>query len=295
MKAVLGQSKIAFLSRIDGMEKISTSDSYSRGLTKFDRMAKTRSLDPNVTESDYLQNCRSYVRGWTDDQVNYISMVVEEAHQRFSDLKISVKLPETIYFVASAGWEEGGARGYTREDAIYLNHTQISKDLVLHELFHVLTRYNVQKRDEIYATLRFVKCNDLDYQEDLRITNPDAPSLCHFVTFKYQNQENFGAIIIRSAREYSGGGFFSYVEKKILLLEEHNSSFYPMRRDGKYVFIDFADASRLYSKIGRNTAYSIHQEEVSAEHFVALMTAKTDLPDQQLVSDMLTILREPCR
>ena len=80
MKATLGQSEIAFLSRTEGMDKISTSDFYSQGLTKFDCMSKIRSLDPNVTESDYLQNCRSYVRPWNDDEVAYISMVVEEAH-----------------------------------------------------------------------------------------------------------------------------------------------------------------------------------------------------------------------
>lgn len=291
MTLKFASSNVAFLSRADGMEKIGTSDIYSRGLTKFDLMAKIRTLNEDLCETDYLENCCLYVRPWKADEIEYISQVVEEAAQRFSDLEISVTLPDTIYFVATTGWEEGGARGYTRGDTVFLNQRKISRELVLHELFHIVSRFDVDKRDDMYETLRFIKCNELNYDEDNRITNPDAPSLCHFVAFEYKRQESFGAIIIRSSREYVGGGFFSYVEKKILLLDERGGVFSPQIENGEFVFIDFADASGLYNRIGRNTAYNIHQEEICAEHFVALITGETELPDQQLVSDMLVALR----
>jgi hypothetical protein len=291
MSVTLASSNVEFLSRHDGMQRISTSDEYSHHLTKFDRMAKIRTLDPSVDEGDYLQNCRQFVREWTEDEIAYLSGAIREVDQRMSDLGVCVTLPATISFVATTGWEEGGVRGYTRENTIYLNRHRLSRSLVFHELFHIISRYNEAKRDRSYHTLRFTKCNDLDYDEDLRITNPDAPSLCHFIRFLHSGLETFGAIIIRSSAQYTGGGFFSYVTKKLLVVEESAGWFSPKLNDGKLVFLDFSEVAQLYSKIGRNTAYNIHQEEICAEHFAAIMTEETELPDQHLVSNLLSVLQ----
>ena len=39
----------------------------------------------------------------------------------------------------------------------------------------------------------------------------------------------------------------------------------------------------FYDRIGRNTAYTIHQEEVSADHFEMLMTGEHGTPHPHLV------------
>ena len=161
MSVTFYSARIEFLSRQDGMQKIRTSDTYTQNLTQCDRMAKVRTIDPAVSESDYLENCQLYVRAWKNDEIEYLTTAIQVADQRMSELGARVNLPETIFFIATTGWEEGGARGYTREDAIYLNQRRLSKTLVFHELFHVISRYNISKRDQFFQTVGFNKCNDI--------------------------------------------------------------------------------------------------------------------------------------
>ena len=51
-------------------------------------------------------------------------------------------------------------------------------ELFLHELFHVYSRHNIDKREEMYAVIGYEKCEDLvfpDILKEVTIANPDAP------------------------------------------------------------------------------------------------------------------------
>ncbi|WP_199555273.1 hypothetical protein [Sandaracinobacteroides hominis] len=262
--------------------EIAKSDSYSQNQSLFDRSAKTMTLGA-VSEKGYLENAARHVHGWTLDEVAYLTRVIAVANQRMQDLKLAVELPETIVIVKTDGWEEGGANGYTRANAIYLNRNSLSEKLLLHEFFHVISRYNAAKIDKIYATLGFRRCNEVAFDLDTKITNPDAPFLRHYISLRVNGEPIEAVLALVATRAYAGGGFFGYVGKKIVAVEGPDDAKVVRTVDGAPLMYDHRVAIDLYDQIGRNTAYTIHQEEVSADHFEMLMSGETGARHPHLV------------
>lgn len=291
MSAQLLSSAVEFASVDAGKAKIATPDAYTRNLTRFDLQAKIRTLRP-ATHCDYLSNAQEYVRPWDSDEEEYVKSAIERAHKRLTDIGATICLPDSIVMVKTVGWEEGNANGYTRENAIYLNQDSLTSDLVFHEIFHIISRYNTCKRDRIYETIGFNPTNDILYCDELRITNPDAPSLNHFIRLKHQGRDIEGALIIRASREYDGGGFFGYVRKHVLVLDRIDGAHVPKVADGCEVLLRYDQVNGLHEQLGHNTAYNIHQEEVSADHFKEVIKGTTGLPDQVLVDKLIVILQE---
>ena len=207
-------ARIAFATRNEGRAQIARSDYYSQNQSLFDRSAKTMTLGA-VSESGYLENAARHVHAWTPDEVAYLARVIAAADRRMQELKLAVDLPETIVLVKTDGWEEGGANGYTRANAIYLNRNSLSEPLVLHELFHVISRHNPAKIDEIYATLGFRRCNEIAFDLDTKITNPDAPYLRHYMALHVNGEPIEAALVLVAARAYAGGGFSAMSARRL--------------------------------------------------------------------------------
>lgn len=285
MKDQLLSARVFFATIQEGRTRISTSDVYTRNLTQFDLQAKIRTLR-EVTEGDYLENAVVYVRGWSRDEVEYLSSVIEHTNRRLKELEIKVVLPEEIVLVKTTGWEEGGANGYTRGSSIFLNRHSLSRTLFQHELFHIISRHDERKRDDAYATLGFIRRGEFEYIDALRISNPDAPSLEHTTTVFHRGRSIDAAIIIRAARPYQGGGFFPYVTKRLLVQVMANAG----TDHGAPILLDFGQVEGLYAQIGRNTTYNIHQEELCATHFSHLLEQTSGLPDEQLIRRLGAVL-----
>ena len=64
--------------------------------------------------------------------------------------------------------------------------------------------------------------------------------------------------------------------------------------DGAPTFIEVnarqMKPASLFAKIGKNTGYIIHPDEILADNFVHLVLDKKALPSPQLVHDMRTLL-----
>jgi hypothetical protein len=48
----------------------------------------------------------------------------------------------------------------------------------------------------------------------------------------------------------------------------------PLLNDGKAVIYQLGEVPDLMKKVGKNTDYMLHVEEITAEHFAALVTGK---------------------
>lgn len=275
MDTRLSTSAISFANLDKGQAFIARSDEYSKQLTRFDLQSKTQALF-EINERDYLNNAKSFVRSWSPDEERYLADILIEIDQQFSDLGISVTLPDEIVLVKTSGQEEGGANGYTRSNVIYLNQDSLSRDLLIHEIYHIISRFNPKIRSLAYATLGFKECSPIEYFDSYQITNPDALYLSHSIRVTHADREHDVALIIRSEQDYEGGSFFSYVNKRLLVLGTQENENGPE-------ILRFDQVHGLFEQIGRNTAYNIHQEEVCAVHFSFLLNGTDGLPDQNLV------------
>lgn len=277
----LHYSNVSFADLCHGRELISSSDAYTQQLSAFELQAKVRTMNA-ATEGDYLRNATQFVRPWTGNEIAYLKAIIGSTDSRIQALGLQLDLPKDIFIVKTTGWEEGGANGYTRGNVIYLNRSSISQKLFHHELFHLISRFASPSRlDSVYGVLGFKPTESIEFNDDRRISNPDAPALRHVIHVRYRNKMAAAAIVLRGNRPYSGGGFFPYVQKRLLLVEEEEGHLIP-----------FESSRNLYSQIGRNTSYNIHQEEISAVHFEYLLASTTGIPNPHLVESLHRVLAE---
>lgn len=276
-------SEVVFSEWTGGRNLISTSDSYTKSLSEYELGAKLRSLRPNPTEQDYLTAAATHVLPWRKHEVDYVATAIERTEKRLNALNITLPLPANIHLVKTTGWEEGGARGYTRGNTIYLREGSLSPRLIWHEIFHILTRFAPKEKvDRIYRTIGFFSTTPYTFSHARRISNPDAPTESrHAIEVTHLGQQINAGIVLIGAREYTGGTFFGYIQRRLLLL------------DGSARLLPFPCVTGLRRKLGRNTAYDIHQEEVAAVHFEHLLAATSNLPDPGLVDKLRSVLSTP--
>ncbi len=287
----LSNSKIILPTKQESTALMATSDVYSQKLSPFDIKAKTQNINSN-SESQYLQYASLQARSWTASEIETIKITIASAEAKIEALGLNLELPAEIKLVKSSMEEEGDANGYTRSNYIVLKSPP-TESLFLHELFHIYSRANPTKRDELYSTINFEKCSLITLPtaiKDGEITNPDAPLYEHFLTVEIDGEQKDVMFIIYSENPYTGGSFFSYLSQKLMIVEGDANNKTPVLINGSPVLKDFSEASNLKALIGNNTDYTIHPEEVLADHF-RLLILQTSVPDQSFLDEMEQILK----
>lgn len=284
-------SKIIFAEETEAAKLLSTSDEFTQVQSAFDFASKTNNVQGNQ-EQDYLTYAGSQAQAWTEKEIEETTKVIEEAAAKMKEKGIQLSLPDEIKLVKSTILEEGGAAGYTRGKYIVFKTTP-GIHLFLHELFHVFSRANPVKRDAFYNTISFQKMDRLSYPEQLlpsKITNPDAPHFEHFLTVQTADGQKDIVIITNASKPYSGGSFFEYLELLLLVVEGEGTDKSVVMKDDMPVTLEFGDAVDFREKVGNNTNYIIHPEEILAEHFTMIFS-DDEVKDPQFISSLEEILK----
>jgi hypothetical protein len=155
------------------------------------------------------------------------------------------------------------------------------KQLLAHELFHVVSRANPGLRDRLYRVVGFEPCGEVEHPAALRarrITNPDAPVNAHAIEVDVAGTKSWGVpILYSSASEFDPAGgktFFSYLTFELLLIERTGDGGHRLLAgpDGQPRLVPIDKAGGYAERIGRNTGYVIHPEEIVADNFMLLVT-----------------------
>lgn len=285
---------IEFANIEQGQKILGAKDDYYDHLSKFDLQAKIQTGD-NVARKDYLENARDAVIEWSDEQKKRMIPVLEQISKDLEFVKWD--WPETVYLINTDGSEEGGA-AYTRGKGVVLPGGRNGKSLVTHELFHVLSRHNPVMRDAVYGVIGFKKCNEIKMPAsltDYTIANPDAPRNQHYIEVTYEGKDVCAVPFIYSSRgDYDaerGGSFMRYMESDLLIVAKADGEkdFKPVIKDGKPVIVDFEEVEGFYEKIGRNTGYIIHPEEVLASNF-PMIPSDRKAPSPEILAGIKNVL-----
>jgi len=274
-------------------ELLKTDDDYTAILSRFDLMSKCRSKSDTVKLSDYLNRSAATVKKWSDSDIEELKKAVSSVSKKISSIGLKIKMPERIEIIRSDMTNEGGASGYTRANYIVLPQGSISESTFIHELFHVLSRYDKQMSEKVYNSIGFKKCNEVPYPTEiaaLRISNPDAPFNNFYITVNYNGKPVDAMLILFSGKDYSGGSFFAYMQIGLLIVEGDDTNKKPVYENGKPLILMLKEVTGFYEQTGRNTPYNIHAEELSADHFVMLLDREEGLPDQQIITAMKKIM-----
>jgi hypothetical protein len=196
----------------------------------------------------------------------------------------NLPLPSVVTFVKTTGLEEGRA-AYCRGASVILPENVLGEQsdqlrtTVYHELFHVFSSHHPELRARLYAIVGFEPGPEIALPPDLarrRLTNPDAPRLDAFIRVRVDGKSTpVTPLLLGKSDLYDekvGGPFFRQMDFRLLVLEESGRGMVPARSAaGAPRLLPPQDAPDYVERVGRNTEYIIHPEEILADNFVLLV------------------------
>jgi len=277
------QSELVFLSVEEGAEVLSKDDDYISKLSKFDYISKFKKdsiLNQEERKKEYLKTIIDYENTEKEKITEAYNKIMEKIKP------YNLNLPEKIGLVNTKGLIEAGA-AYTRENVIVMPETFIKsidrdtlESILTHELFHVYSRYNKDKREALYGIIHYQKCESLEIPESLKnltISNPDAPDLNYYINSQFNGKSFSWLPITYSKVEYNkekNDPFFAYLNDDMLAVEIINNKPVPLLDNGKLIILKKDQLDDYYDLIGQNTNYTYHPEETIADNFVLMVQNK---------------------
>src|SRR5690606_2352275 len=213
-------TRLVFVSKEEGAKLMGTSDEYSRTLSKYDVASRTQNPS-NSQEQHYLAFAAAQAQQWEENEIAVLKIKIMQVKEKIENLGLKLNFPSEIKLVKSTLQEEGGVISYTRTNYIVMKG-DVTEDFIIHELFHILTRFNTDKRDEMYKTIHFNKSNRITYPvaiKDHIIINPDALFLEHTITLTIDGVQREAVIILHAENDYESGSFFNQMKRKLMLVE----------------------------------------------------------------------------
>lgn len=266
-------STIEFADSASAATTLATNDYYTGLLTKFDVQSRLQDTH-KTTEQDYLDNAEHQTLSWNNAERLRIKKAFDSIAQFITANNMVLELPPVIQMIKTTGKEEYNAEGYTRTNHIILKQDKdYPTGIVAHELFHVFSRYDERTRNALYGVIGFKRCNPIDLScfHGLNITNPDCPTISHYITVDGEDM----TLVLYGAKPYAGGNMFEeYMKIGLLELELKGNNRVAKLKDSQPVILELKDVPDIFDQIGRNTPYLLHPEEIMAENFAKLVTGK---------------------
>jgi hypothetical protein len=294
------QCRVEFASIEQGVAAITADDAFTRGLSRFDLQARMKTKQ-EVTLTEWKKFVAGEVREWSDDAKVKITKGIETVRDRLARFKFP--LPDDVWLVASTGKEEGNA-AYCRGRYIVIPENVLKRDeteiasLLIHELFHVISNQHPELRADLYAIVGFQECPEIAIHPSLknrRITNPDAPAINCVIKLQEGDKVVRAAPILYSSTDSfdpKKESLFSYLLFRLMVVAPEERGWKALDQGGKAVVLDPKNVPDFHEKIGRNTTYIIHPEEILADNFVHLVKQRDKIATPRIVEELRRVLEK---
>ncbi len=293
------KSIVRFATNQEGKDILAKDDAFISRLSHFDRQSRMKTND-EVTNDDFIKFITREIVEWEKDEMDKVSVAVNSIRKKMDAFQIP--FPKTILLIKTTGKEEGEA-AYCRSHAVVLPQKVLGRPpdslerLLIHELFHILSRHDTELRTKLYAIVGFHPCDEIKLPKSLRdrrITNPDAPSIDYYIELKVKGMLTKAVpVLYSSAKEYDakqGGSFFKYLLFRMMIVKKNGDQWSAVERDGRPIVFDPMKLPAYFEKIGNNTGYIIHPDEILADNFVHLVRRTEDLKTPRIVDEMSKLL-----
>lgn len=286
--------QVVVASQQQGAAAISAPDEYMIAVTAGDVSIWLRRPGSGRDVDALTQYLAANVLPWSAEERARLDAMIARVAPRL--LGLAPWLPERVQ-IARFRTESSSGADFTRGSTIFFSGLKPTDEAMderfFHELFHVLSRNNSARRDELYAIVGFQRCTPLVLDDALRarvLTNPDAPIV------EYASQVSIDGHIVWAtplmvadiSRYTARSDLFDHVELRFMQLQ----------RDPHGVCV--ADASvaltqeqlggAVIARAGGNTAYVLHPEELVAANFAQMMMGRRDAPSPEIYSRLATLL-----
>ena len=305
-----------------------TAITYDRRDTYFDKVTlgemsiqMKKELGPKDTRASilpqYIAFLKSDVANYTHEESKFTADVIQNVFKTSESVAPGL-FPDTLLLIKTKGRHYGDGVWYTRENCIIIPANELDArktnpftTTMFHELFHVYSRLNPKKSDQLYQLIGF---QELGY-ESLRLPkalservlhNPDGVDFAQKITLRQADSTVIQAvpIIFANQKSFQPGSteFFGYVEFNLYQIEQNkDGSWCVLTKDDGYTSLLSIDKQPdFFRQIKDNTGYIIHPDEVLADNFSFVMgrkkssalTAKFSQGGKQLLDDIEKILKE---
>jgi len=289
--------ELRFLDAKQGGDFLATPDEYTRRMSDFDLRVMIRTTQKKSMQ-DYLALARSAAMSWTDDERQRITAAYDSIRGELKEL--AVPLPREVLLIKTSGAEEWDA-AYTRGPAIILPAGDLAggeqglRRLVAHELFHVLARAFPQMTDRVYPAIGFNPCGELRLPPQVAarvLNNPDTPRNDHCIELAAVTGRVTGmpALLSPDGKFDPGmkggiGAVLSRMQTGLMVVTPGpGGTVRPVLLNGSPQIIPWKDLPDLPAKVGRNTGYLIHAEEMLADNFALLVTRAANVPSPEVLA-----------
>lgn len=278
----------------EGAPIFAANDEFMAVVTPADISIRTRM--PEGTRADLERTYAGAFEPWTaEERVRLEAMLARRDAQLQS---IARWLPQSVLIVKSNGAADTSLP-HTRGAAINLGRQlPASEDdldsLFFHELFHVLSRRNAARHDEMYALINFVPCS-IDLPADVRehtVTNPDAPHLRWAAPLGGDGRFVVAVLFANPPRwDPAQPVFGRYFNLRFLQASDAGGRCALSLENGAPVEVPGDQAvAAFHAAAGANTNYVLHPEELLADNFAQLMMGKTDAPNPEVHARLAAFL-----
>lgn len=322
-----GGTKVYFLNLKQAQQAIVQDkvEFYFDKVTSTDIAIQTKAIISDTTaRSEYIARYKSFlqedVQSFSTEDKDFLANIFREIARTLHHIDPSI-LELDINLIKVGGRSYGPSVFYTRENNIIIPAYELAKrnekmmrSILIHELFHIYSRYHPVKKEALYALIGFyplaISPEELEMPSNLRQTillNPDGIDYTYAIQLKDKSGDTHQCIPLTSSEfhQYSAAiaGYFPHL----------TVNFYPVVPHGQGGFklqttetgappLDLSQVDNsLWEQIGSNTTYIIHPDEILADNFSLLVaeylnlgeveTADIDKKEQDLLHEMEQIIR----
>jgi hypothetical protein len=274
---------VAFATQAEAKKVLETLDDYVSNTSPLERAVRMRGqLKGGSLELDtaaFSQFLASTALPWSErDRAKFLPSVNRVVS--YFETMPWIKPMKVLLVRANAQLEDN--LPHTRANAIVLPDATMAlppeeiDSLIAHEMVHVVMRAHRKIQLASYEVFGFEQCKTVslsNYWKERRVTNPDAPKHEHTIAVRYQNRDVYAFPYLALAPDQVDGqrGLMQLMAPLWLIAD---------RKDRDCQVVDSTAPSTqaalprefegLFEKIGKNTEYLFHPEEILAENIVLL-------------------------
>lgn len=292
-------TKVFFAGIDEAKQTLMAKDKFINSMTALDRRVSMNSEKP-VSEKEYLDFVGEQALAWNESEKVRIKVTIENLVYRLKDYNLN--LPPKILLIKTTGKEEGGA-AYCRDNAIVLPLNILDSQgsdletLITHELFHIYTKNNLKTRETLYGVINFKKCEKAELPKkllDIELTNPDVPLERYYVEVEHEG-ENIYIIPMITLPDFNPQNrlpFFNYLKLELVEVKKVDGECRYVRNEhGEPVVFNVRELPDYLKKVGENTNYVIHPEEILADNFAIMVLGKRPVKSKWVIDKMRALLK----
>ena len=237
----------------------------------------------------YKEALAGDVMSFSSSDRDFLNKIIKDVGRMLNNISVDL-LPEELKLIKVGGRYLGKNVFITREKCIVIpnyelqkKNEKVLKSILIHELFHIYSRYHPAQKEQLYELIGFHKLKTGPEQIEIPpvlaktiLLNPEGVDYHYTISLEIGDKTaNFIPITSANFHQQSSRtkDYFPNLSVSFYEIAPTKSGTYRVitAPDGSSPYTFFEISKSLFEKIGSNTDYLIHPDEILAEKFSLLV------------------------